>query len=323
MKKIIFILISLFRFYTIQAQQEAIYSQYMFNPMAINPAQTGKITTPEINVLYRKQWLGADFEGDPQVQAIIGVLPLKNEKVSLGFQFFNDIAGIVKSTGGLLNYAYKIKLNDDKMNLTMGVQAGATNFRACLTCVNTGTQIDQNFTQNVNKYLPSVGAGVYLNNQKFFLGLSVPQFIPNDLSLTETNNSSGQNKQTRYYFGEIGYRARLSHHISIEPSVLVKVIENASPTYDFNAKIELLEKMIIGTSLRTSNQQFREVGRNVRLGDLWVGYLQIQVSPKIQFGYAYNAPTGTQGQIGSHEIMLKYRFTKPQDDSIIIDPRNL
>jgi hypothetical protein len=81
--------------------------------------------------------------------------------------------------------------------------------------------------------------------------------------------------------------------------------------------------MIIGTSFRTSNQQFREVGRNVRLGDLWVGYLQIQVSPKIQFGYAYNAPTGTQGQIGSHEIMLKYRFTKPQDDSIIIDPRNL
>ena len=323
MKKLFITLITLLGFHHIQAQQEAIYSQYMFNPMAINPAQTGKIITPEINVLYRKQWLGADFEGDPQVQAIIGVLPLKNEKVSIGFQFFNDIAGIVKSTGGLLNYAYKVKLNDNNMNLSMGVQAGATNFRACLTCVNTGITIDPNFTQNVNKYLPSVGAGLYLSNQKFYVGLSVPQFIPNDLSLTETNNSTGKNKQIRYYFGEIGYRARLNRHLSIEPSVLVKIIENAPPTFDFNVKLELLEKLTLGTSYRSSNQQFRDVAKNVRLGDLFVGFLQVQVSPKIQFGYAYNAPIGMQGQVGSHEIMLKYRFTKPEDDSIIIDPRNL
>ena len=323
MKKIIFTLISLLGFYHIQAQQEAIYSQYMFNPMAINPAQTGKITTPEINVLYRKQWLGADFEGDPQVQAIVGVLPLKNEKVSIGFQFFNDIAGIMKSTGGLLNYAYRVKLNDNGMNLSMGVQAGATNFRACLTCVNTGTAIDPNFTQNVNKYLPSVGAGLYLSNPKFYVGLSVPQFIPNDLSLTETSNSTGKNRQIRYYFGEIGYRARLNRHISIEPSVLVKIIENAPPTFDFNAKLELLEKLTFGTSYRSSNQQFRDASRNVRLGDLLVGFLQVQASPKIQFGYAYNAPMGMQGQVGSHEIMLKYRFVKKDDESLIIDPRNL
>jgi type IX secretion system PorP/SprF family membrane protein len=323
MKKRFFTIIILLGFYQIQAQQEAIYSQYMFNPMAINPAQTGKITTPEINVLYRKQWLGADFEGDPQVQTIVGVLPFKNEKMSLGFQFFNDIVGVMKNTGGLLNYAYKVKLNDDKMNLTMGVQAGVTNFRACLTCVNTGAFTDPNFSQNVIKYLPSVGAGVYLSNQKFYVGLSVPQFIPNDLSFTETNNSAGLNKQIRYYFGEIGYRTRLNRQISIEPSVLIKIIENAPPTFDFNTKLELLEKLTLGASYRSSNQQFKEASRNIRLGDLFIGFLQVQISPKIQFGYAYNAPTGMQGQVGSHEIMLKYRFIKKDDDSIIIDPRNL
>jgi type IX secretion system PorP/SprF family membrane protein len=323
MKKIFLTIISLFGFYQIQAQQEAIYSQYMFNPMAINPAQIGKVNTPEINVLYRKQWMGADFEGDPQVQSIIGVLPMKNEKMSLGFQFFNDIAGVLKSTGGMLNYAYKVKLNDNDMNLTMGVQAGATNFRACLTCVNTGVSSDPNFSQNVNKLLPTIGAGVYLSNQKFYAGLSVPQFIPNDLSLTETPSSTGQNKQIRYYFGEVGYRTRFNRHLSFEPSVLVKVIENAPPTFDFNAKLDLMEKLTLGASYRTSNQQFREASRNIRLGDLLVGFLQVQVSPKIQFGYAYNAPTGMQGQVGSHEIMLKYRFLKNSDDSIIIDPRNL
>ncbi|MDZ7900151.1 MAG: type IX secretion system membrane protein PorP/SprF [Arcicella sp.] len=323
MKKLFFTLISLLGFHQIQAQQEAMYSQYMFNPMAINPAQTGKITTPEINVIYRKQWLGADFEGDPQVQSVIGVLPMKNEKMSLGFQLFNDIAGVLKSTGGMLNYAYKVQLNNNNTSLSMGIQAGATNFRACLTCVNTSASNDPNFSQNTNKFLPNVGAGVYLSNQRFYLGLSVPQFIPNDLSLTETSNSANQNKQIRYYFGEIGYRARLNRHISIEPSTLVKMIENAPPTFDFNLKFELLEKLTLGTSYRTSNQQFREASRNVRLGDLLVGFLQVQASPKIQFGYAYNAPTGMQGQIGSHEIMLKYRFTKASDDSIIIDPRNL
>ena len=323
MKKLFISLISLLGFYNIQAQQEAIYSQYMFNPMAINPAQTGKITTPEINVLYRKQWLGADFEGDPQVQSVIGVLPMKNEKMSIGFQFFNDIAGVLKSTGGMLNYAYKVKLNDNDMNLTMGVQAGISNFRACLSCVNTGTAIDPNFTQNITKILPNVGAGLYLSNQKFYVGFSVPQFIPNNLSLSETSKNTSNELQTRYFFGEIGYRARLNRHISIEPSVLIKAIQNAPPTYDFNAKLELLEKLILGISYRTSNQQFREASRNIRLGDLLVGFLQIQVSPKIQFGYAYNAPMGMQGQVGSHEIMLKYRFVKREDDSIIINPRNL
>jgi type IX secretion system PorP/SprF family membrane protein len=323
MKKLLIALISLFGFHQIQAQQEATYSQYMFNPMAINPAQTGKITTPEINVLYRKQWMGADFEGDPQVQAIIGILPLKNEKVSLGFQFFNDIAGVLKSTGGMVNYAYKVKLNDNDINLTMGVQAGATNFRACLTCVNTGVSSDPNFSQNVNKLLPTVGAGVYLSSQKFYAGISVPQFIPNDLSLTETNNSAGRNKQIRYYFGEVGYKTRFNRHITFEPSVLVKVIENAPPTFDFNAKLDLLEKLTFGMSYRSSNQQFRDASRNIRLGDLLVGFLQVQASPKIQFGYAYNAPIGMQGQIGSHEVMLRYKFIKYEDNSAIINPRDL
>ena len=85
----------------------------------------------------------------------------------------------------------------------------------------------------------------------------------------------------------------------------------------------IVPKIIIGTSYRSSNQQFRNAARNVRLGDLFVGFLQVQVNPKIQFGYAYNAPMGMQGQVSSHEITLKYRFTRNNDDNIIINPRDL
>ena len=48
------------------SQQDALYSQYMFNPLVLNPAVAGTAEGVSMVLLSRSQWLG--FEGAPSTQ---------------------------------------------------------------------------------------------------------------------------------------------------------------------------------------------------------------------------------------------------------------
>ncbi len=320
MKKYFFPIFLLLTTLNTFAQQEAMYSQYLFNPLSINPAITSTTGETIVKVINRKQFMGGGFEGDPQTQTLVIELPFRNEKMSLGFQIFNDIAGILKSTGGYGIYNYKVRFND-KLNLTMGVQAGMTNFRANFTSVQLIDPKDPNFGQNINKALPSVGTGINLTNDKWYIAISVPQIIRNDLSIISNPNSKYNASTNRFMFGMFGYDFRLNKSIKLMPSVLTKLIENAPMAFDFNLKANFMDKFILGGSLRTTNDKFNEASYQTRLGDAFVAYTEIQIMPTIRFGYAYNMATA-KGQYdnGSHEILISYIFRKKQDEQVI-NPR--
>ncbi|MFC0181043.1 type IX secretion system membrane protein PorP/SprF [Pseudarcicella hirudinis] len=61
-----------------KAQQEALYSQYMFNMMAVNPAYAGSRDVLSMTGLFRQQWVGV--EGAPTTQSFTIDMPLKKEK---------------------------------------------------------------------------------------------------------------------------------------------------------------------------------------------------------------------------------------------------
>jgi type IX secretion system PorP/SprF family membrane protein len=301
------------------AQQEAIYSQYLFNPMAINPAMATKTGESIAKVIYRKKLIAGDFEGDPQTQTVILELPFRNEKMGLGFQIYNDVAGIIKSTGAYGIYNYKVRFNDN-LNLIMGVQAGMTNFRANFTSVQLIDPKDPNFGQNINKALPSVGAGLNLTNDKWFLAVSVPQIIRNDLSVVSNPNSKYDASSNRFMFGMFGYDFRINKSIKLIPSILAKVIENVPVAFDFNLKASFMDKFVLGSSLRTTNAKFNEASSQTRLGDAFIAYSEIQITPKILFGYAYNISTA-KGQFdsGSHEILISYQFGKIAEPDVVFE----
>jgi type IX secretion system PorP/SprF family membrane protein len=320
MKKYILSITLLIASLQIFAQQEAMYTQYAFNPTAINPAMTSG--TNEINgrVIYRKRFLGGDFEGDPQTQAVALEFPMANEKMTLGLQIFNDVAGIIKSTGAYGIYNYKAKFND-KLSLTMGIQAGMTNFRADFTSVQLIDPRDPNFGQNINKSLMSVGSGFKLSNEKWYLAVSVPQLIRTDLSIIVNPNSKYNASNARFLFGMLGYDFRLNRMLKLQTNVLAKVIENAPVAFDYNLKFGFHDKFFLGTSLRTANDKFNENSGQTRLGDAFLGFMEIQLTNQIRFGYAYNLATNKGNySTGSHEIMLGYKFSKNREVDVI-NPR--
>jgi type IX secretion system PorP/SprF family membrane protein len=180
---------------------------------------------------------------------------------------------------------------------------------------------DPNFGQNINKILPSVGTGINLSNEKWFLAISVPQIIRTNLSLVENPNANYSTANSRFLFTMFGYDFRLNKSIKISPNILAKVVENAPVAFDYNLKASFNDKFTLGGSLRTANAKFNEVSTQTRLGDAFLAFTEVQITPKIRFGYAYNIST-TKGQYdsGSHEIMLSFRFLKSQEE-MIVDPR--
>lgn len=82
-----------------------------------------------------------------------------------------------------------------------------------------------------------------------------------------------------------------------------------------------MDKFLLAGSLRTANDKFNEASSQTRLGDAFIAYTEIQITPKIRFGYAYNISTAKgQYDSGSHEILISYKFGE-KEESEVVDPR--
>src|ERR1700748_1446919 len=102
MKKAILIMILLLNVLFVKAQQDNLYSQYMFNGLLINPAYAGSNEVLSATALNRNQWVG--FDGAPRTNTFSLHTPLKNKKINLGITFINDRYGI--TTQNKINAVY-------------------------------------------------------------------------------------------------------------------------------------------------------------------------------------------------------------------------
>ena len=73
------------------AQQDAQFTQYMYNTININPAYAGSRGALSIFGLYRTQWVGLD--GAPKTSAISVNSPIDNSNLGDGVSLVNDGIG--------------------------------------------------------------------------------------------------------------------------------------------------------------------------------------------------------------------------------------
>ena len=286
----------------LQAQQDPMYSQYLFNMLTVNPAYTGNHQTLSATGLYRKQWVG--IEGAPTTFTFSVDGPIKNQKMALGANIVSDKIGISKTMMINISYAYRISLINGGM-LSLGLQGGINQYRADYSSVTTyypgldpPPQADPAFASSVGSIFPNFGFGAYYNTGKFFAGIGVPKMLKNNLSGTNSPTidfSSYPNRQNRHMFITTGYTFDLNLDWKLKPSVMIKGVHGAPLEMDINVNAWWKEKVGAGLSYRTA--------------DAMVAMLQLQVKPEINFGYAYDMTlskfSGTNS--GSHELMLQYQ----------------
>lgn len=279
------------------AQQDILVSQYMFNHLLLNPAYAGSKDYMMSTLLYRKQWV--DFDGAPetQVASIHGPLGLTN--FGWGALVSHDHIGVTDRTDAYLNGAYHLRVGS-RLRLSLGLRAGGGYYSYNNAGLKYWDSGDPVFAGNsATRFLPNVGAGLYLYSNKFYCGLSVPTIISYDPSKTISVDLSTAEivpNQVRHYFATAGVALELHPDVVMKPSILVKYVDNAPVEADFNLNFLLSNFLWIGGSYRT--------------GDSFVAIAEFQLTRKLRLGYSYDFTfTDIKNySAGSHEIMLGYDF---------------
>lgn len=272
------------------AQQEVMFTQYMFNGLALNPAYAGSHDVVSITAIGRQQWVG--LEGAPSTQTFSIHSPIKSDRVGIGMLLLHDKIGITNQYNATVSYAYRIPMQHGK--LAMGLQAGVSSYQANYSRV--GNDHDIAFNRgDISVWKPNFGAGLYYYGPRFYAGFSIPQLLEQVYDTYETSATRGL---IRHYFFNTGYVFDLSDDLKLKPNALLKVVEGAPAQLDINANLLVMEVLWIGVSWRS----FDSVD----------GLLQLQLTDRLQLGYSYDFTTSPEIRSvngGSHELSLNYRFT--------------
>ena len=293
MKKIVLLIAFLNLALISMSQQEAMFSQYMYSGLYINPAFSGTQAYSEVNAIYRKQWV--NFDGAPVSQILSAEGAVKEKNMGWGAILVNDKIGVSYRTDLQLNYAYHIRTGRQS-KLSLGLRGGASYCRAKLTDLKVWDGNDQVFASNLNNlWMPNAGVGLYYYSQNFYSGLS----CPNVVDYTNRDiffNSSATPRIVPHYYLTCGYVINSVKDINLKPSFLIRFVPFAPVQADLNLMADYKNKLSLGVSYRTM--------------DGIIALLQVIMNDDWRLGYSYDYPFTkiNQYSYGSHEIMLSFRF---------------
>jgi len=273
------------------AQQDPLYSQYMFNTLAFNPAYAGSADVFTVMALSRHQWVG--FEGAPTTQTFLAHTPLKNESIALGLSAINDRIGPSRQTAAFVDFAYRLKTGVDS-RLAFGLKGGLNMYQADLASLST-VEVDPSNVNIQSQLLPNFGFGLFWHAPRYYVGVSAPKLLENDF--TEASGTAVQPAtEARHYFLIGGYVMDLSKDIKFKPSFMFRSVEGAPLSLDLNANFLLRERIWFGAMYRLGNA-FGLMG-------------QYQINDQLRAGYAFDLTTTAIGayNAGTHEVMLSYDF---------------
>ncbi|TLX76226.1 type IX secretion system membrane protein PorP/SprF [Labilibacter sediminis] len=277
----------------VKAQQESIYTQYMFNTVSVNPAYAGTRNAMNMLFLSRQQWVGLD--GAPRTYNFTMHTPLNNYKMGVGFSIVSDKVGPVDNFYFNVNYAYRVNITDE-MVLSMGVKGGIYNYTVGLNNLNKGSGFDPAADGSFEQKLqPNAGMGLYLYTNKWYAGFSIPKLIQTDLSGTQIS-ASNLSSLKRHYFLMAGYVHDLNEDFKLKPSFIYGVVEGAPTTAQLTGQVLYKDTYWLGASYR--------------FGDAVSFLANVQLNKQLMVGYSYDYSVSNLGNYnhGSHEIIVSYDF---------------
>lgn len=282
------------------SQQDAQYTQYMYNTINVNPAYAGSRGVMSIFGLHRTQWVGLD--GAPTTNAFSINAPLGGN-VGGGLSFVNDKIGPTVENAISADFSYTIKTSETR-KLSFGLKATANMFNLDITKLNPQNANDP-LLQNLNSnFTPNIGAGIYFHSDKSYLGLSVPNFFETK-RYNDNDVAVYKERLNLYFIG--GYVFDLSSNLKFKPAFLTKAVEGAPLQLDVSGNFLIYDKFVLGAAWRWDAAVSAMAGFQVNDG-LYIGY-----------GYDLETTKLANYNSGSHEVFLRYELFKKENK--IVSPR--
>lgn len=293
MKRIIRILLFLVIPVSVYGQLTPYTSQYVLNPLSINPGYAGNRGLLNFAAFYRKQWVG--INGSPETMSLTVDAPFHEDKMGLGLNVINDKIGVNRETQINTNYSYKISMG--KGNLSFGLGAGLVITNTAWSDLIVLDPGDEYLLIDSKTFVvPAFSFGTYYSDQKYFAGFSIPKLVGYKFDFDKNKYVLNNSMSDYYYLLNTGYLFDLSSKLKFFPSVLIVLSPGDKILYDINAHFKVLDRLWLGASYRNN----RAIS----------GMFQFQLNDQIKFAYSYDfdfAELQTFSS-GSHEVMLRYEF---------------
>lgn len=296
-------------FFTIvsSAQQDAQYTQYMYNTIVVNPAYAGSRQAMSIFALHRNQWVGVD--GAPVTNAFSINTPISESKLGLGLSVVNDRVGISTENNIAADFSYTIPASE-KYKISFGLKASANLLSLDFSKLTYQPGDPNQYQDDIdNKFSPNIGIGFYLHSENSYIGISAPNLIETE-HFDQSANSSAESRiatEKINYYLIAGYVFNLNPNLKLKPSLETKYVQGAPLQVDVSANLMINEKFTAGLAYRWDAAMSVLVG--FQATDSWF----------IGYSYDFDTTEFAQYNSGSHEIFLRYELFNSYNK--IISPR--
>ena len=284
---LLIILVLLLNF-KVTAQQAPNFTLYNFNMNIINPAFAGIKENPELNLVYRNQFIG--IQDAPRTISMAYSRGIGNN-LGLGISVINDRVFVLDQTDIALDISYKLKIAA-QTHLYFGIKAGGGFADIDLTSLNTPVN-DPLFSENQSFFNPHFGAGIVIKNEKFYVSISTPNFLQGARYQKQGNIPIAALDASHFYLGA-AYNFQLKEHLILTPRFMMRTVKGAPNSYDAGASLDIHHMFTLGA--------------NTRIAESTSIYGLISATNQFKLGFAYDIQNADLNDNGSLEFILKYQF---------------
>ena len=312
----LFVMLAAFTGFKAAAQQDAQFTQYMFNQLYFNAAYAGVEAENSLRAIHRSQWFGYDgtinAQGAPNTQVISYSQRLQNFNGGFGIHISNDNLGPTNNLELMLSGS-KFFVLPNGASLSVGFRAGF--FSSSLDfdelVLVDPSDVVASLSGKESQLRPDIGVGILYRKGNFFGGLSANHLLEPEFDFGEDQLS---NQLNRHYYLTAGYDYALTPQLTITPSLLLKSVGLDTYNVDVSVIGKYNDKLWAGLAYRQSESASAMFGYKV-WGD------------RLTLAYAFDFVISDRDskEPTSQEFMLIYNFSKktrtPKFRSIIRTPR--
>ncbi len=292
-------------------QQEAHYTQFMYNKQALNPGFAGARRVASVTALYRNQWMG--FNGSPTSYHVGMEGPFFADRLGSSLVLGSQSEGIIRRLYGNLGFSYDI-LHTDATSLRIGLSGSMRHYRFDLS--NPDVYIKDRLDQSLpaantsQQLIGNIGAGAYFDHKSFYLGFSVPNLYRNYIALNENPAATSTAQEQRHlYFMAGAFFPLGSENVQLKPSIMAKYVQNSPFSLDMNLSVMFNKRFSTGLSYR--------YGQSGGAGDSVDFLAFVQATDRLGIGAAYDfTVSGLRNyNKGSVEALVRYDLGKTKENS--------
>ena len=266
------------------SQQEPLFTQYYNNFSLINPAYSGSHGHFTATANIRTQWAGQAGSPETQTFSVHGAM---GKNVGLGLSLVHDKVFIWNNTDIYADFSYAFAVLATS-TLSFGLKAGGSFLDVNLQEL--GISDDPLLNENINKFNPNLGAGVFYYTDKLYASVSTVNLL--ETTYYDENSSTSEASDNMVFYLSAGYVFELGETFKLRPSFLTRIVAGSPLSTDVSMSFLWNDRL--------------EFALSHRFNESFSGLFQVRINNNVKLGYSYDALTNNLGNYnsGAHEISL-------------------